>query len=387
MRGYKNQLQVMRVKSKRRVMAVLALLGFMNTAIADAHAQITVTGSHAVEYFARYVGDEFSKETPFPSPVFSTEGSEAGIKLLLDGDQKMHTDIVMSSRKIDPSELEGAKLKGVNDIIELGVGKDAIVLVNAKTGLPFRLTSQDLFLALAEQVPLNGRLVKNPYLTWNQIRATLPKQPILIYGPGATSGMRHVINEKVLQPVAERIGEYEYYAGKSIVIRQDGAYITIDDHEKNLLARVVTRKNALAIIPFGLYTKHSATLQCASVDGITPLYTTISSGKYPLSRDLYLYVSGFHIAEVKGLRDYVDLFLSEDMIGDSGHLHDMGFIPLPKKDRLMLRMEWLKTSRALSDFIFGGAPEGFILSVLACRGFEDNTGTFPERFVLKIGGV
>ena len=66
----------------------------------------------------------------------------------------------------------------------------------------------------------------------------------------------------------------------------------------------------------------------------------ISSGEYPVSRSLFFYTKNAHIEKVKGMEDYVDMFLSDQMVSDRGYLKNLGLIPLPA-DRLKAeRSEW-----------------------------------------------
>ena len=84
---------------------------------------------------------------------------------------------------------------------------------------------------------------------------------------------------------------------------------------------------------------------------VAPQPDTISSGEYPVSRSLFFYVKMAHLGKVAGLQEYVDVFLSEDMIGPGGILKDRGLIPLPTADREKLRSDWkAKKLLAASDF-------------------------------------
>ncbi|HCW92584.1 MAG TPA: phosphate-binding protein, partial [Flexistipes sinusarabici] len=44
--------------------------------------------------------------------------------------------------------------------------------------------------------------------------------------------------------------------------------------------------------------------------------------------------------KVPGIDAYVDLFLSEKMIGEYGYLKNIGLIPLPKEKREEVRKSW-----------------------------------------------
>ena len=63
---------------------------------------------------------------------------------------------------------------GVTDIVEIKVGFDGLTIANAAAGPDVKFTKQQIFMALAKQVPdKDGKLVDNPYKMWNEIDASL----------------------------------------------------------------------------------------------------------------------------------------------------------------------------------------------------------------------
>ena len=75
------------------------------------------------------------------------------------------------------------------------------------------------------------------------------------------------------------------------------------------------------------------TISAASIDGVDPEAEAISSGDYPIARSLWFYVKNQHAEDVPPMYDYVDMFMSEMMIGDDGYLRDIGLIVLPEEER------------------------------------------------------
>ena len=74
-------------------------------------------------------------------------------------------------------------------------------------------------------------------------------------------------------------------------------------------------------------------VQTATMGGIVPTQESIATGEYPVSRPLQFYVKGEHLGQIPGLEEYVDLFLSDDMVGDFGVLVENGLVPLPQAER------------------------------------------------------
>ena len=68
---------------------------------------------------------------------------------------------------------------------------------------------------------------------------------------------------------------------------------------------------------FGLsfYENNTDKLKVATVSGIKPSVETVAAGKYPVSRPLFFYVKKAHLGVIPGLKEYVEFFLSDKMIG------------------------------------------------------------------------
>ena len=71
----------------------------------------------------------------------------------------------------------------------------------------------------------------------------------------------------------------------------------------------------------------------ATVSGITPSTETIAKGEYPVSRPLFFYVKKAHLGVVPGLKEYVDFFLTDQMIGPDSPLAEYGLVSAPEAER------------------------------------------------------
>ncbi|MBF0335414.1 MAG: substrate-binding domain-containing protein, partial [Alphaproteobacteria bacterium] len=151
---------------KKTLAAAVATVAFASAA--EARDQIRIVGSSTVYPFSTTVAEQFGKSTSYKTPVIESTGSGGGIKLFCAGVGLGHPDITNSSRRIKASEVETCAKNGVTAITEVKIGYDGIVIANAKTASRFDLSREQVFLALAKQVPVDGKLVANPYKTWNQ---------------------------------------------------------------------------------------------------------------------------------------------------------------------------------------------------------------------------
>ncbi|MGM0537293.1 MAG: substrate-binding domain-containing protein, partial [Pseudomonadota bacterium] len=134
--------------------------------VAHARDQIRIVGSSTVYPFASYVTEEFGAVTENPTPVIESTGSGGGIRLFCNGVGEGTPDISNASRRIKLSELERCIENGVTDVTEVKIGSDGIVFAQSSTNDAIELTLEQLFLAVAAKVPVDGELVDNPYTNW-----------------------------------------------------------------------------------------------------------------------------------------------------------------------------------------------------------------------------
>jgi phosphate transport system substrate-binding protein len=312
--------------------AAAALAAFATNA--DARDQIRIVGSSTVYPFASYVVEEFGATTNHSTPVIESTGSGGGLKLFCAGDGMDTPDITNASRRIKVSEFKRCQDNGVKSITEAVIGFDGIVLANHVDAPQFKLTREQITLAVAAEVPKGGKLVKNPHENWSDIDASLPDEEILIYGPPTTSGTRDAFEELVMEAASE---DMEGYGGEYTKIRQDGAFVPAGENDNLIVQKLVQNRNALGIFGYSFLEENTDRIQGSIIDGVSPEPEAISSGEYPVSRSLFFYVKNAHAGKVPGLYDYVNLFVSEKMIGPMGYLKDLGLIPLPDERRAEIR--------------------------------------------------
>ncbi|UYG05309.1 substrate-binding domain-containing protein [Halomonas sp. LR3S48] len=312
--------------------AVMGVVG-----VAQARDQIRIVGSSTVYPFASYVTEEFGAVTDYPTPVIESTGSGGGIRLFCNGVGEGTPDISNASRRIKSSELERCEENGVTDVTEVKIGSDGIVFAQSSSNDALDLSLEQLFLAVAAKVPVDGELVDNPYEKWSDIDASLPDREISIYGPPSTSGTRDAFEELVMEAASE---EFEEYGDEAYTeIRADGAYIDAGENDNLIVQRLTEDTKAFGIFGYSFLVENPDALIAASIDGVEAESEAISAGDYPIARSLFFYVKNQHAEEVPPLYDYVEMFVSEEMIGEGGYLADIGLIPLPESEREATRQK------------------------------------------------
>lgn len=335
------------------VQPILAMLiGVAMVSGAQARDQIEIVGSSTVFPFATAVAEQFGRTSKFKTPVVESTGSGGGLKLFCAGIGLEHPDITNASRRIKGKEFKNCQAKGI-DITEIVVGFDGIVLANAKGAPQLNLTRQQIYLATAKMVPNPDKPcqsnwcepVKNPYVKWSDIDASLPDVKIEILGPPPTSGTRDAFQELAMSEGANKFPHMKKLkkADKSMwkkltrTVREDGAWIDAGENDNLMVQKLSANPKAVGVFGFSFLDQNSDRLKGAIVEGIEPNFENIADGKYGISRSLYFYIKQAHVGTVPGISEYVAEFTSEKAFSEDGYLVDKGLIPLPASERQKYR--------------------------------------------------
>lgn len=311
-----------------RLQVALVLTVLASPAWAD--GEIRIAGSSTLFPFVSAIAERFGQESGKPVPVVESIGTGAGIARFCEGAKPGTLDIATASRPIEPEETALCKSRGVGTIAEVPLGIDGIVLATAGPGM--NLTRQQLWMALAKKVPVNGLLAPNPYTNWKQIDAALPDEPILVLGPPSTSGTRDSFNELVMDKGCA--GSFPN-ADKKLcrTFREDGRFVEAGENDNVIVQRLMAEPGSLGLFGYSYLAANTDKIRGISIDGVAPDYKDISGGSYPLARTLYLYVKVGHVDRNPSLAEFVKAAADEKAIGPDGYLIPKGFIALPDKRR------------------------------------------------------
>jgi phosphate transport system substrate-binding protein len=324
------------------VMAAAAVAGTVSLAdAAAARDQIRIVGSSTVYPFTTAVAEQFGKSGAGKTPVVESTGTGGGMKLFCAGVGDAHPDITNASRAMKKGEFEDCQKNGVKEIVEIKVGIDGLTIAHSKAGAPLKLTMEQVFLALAEQVPdKDGKLVPNPNRNWSDVDKSLPNVKIEVLGPPPTSGTRDSFHELFLEVGAKNVAalkDLQKSDAKGFEklwksIRKDGAYVEAGENDNVIVQKLEANKNAFGIFGFSFLEENAAKLVGVHIDGVEPTYDTISSGKYKGARPLFIYVKKQHIGVVPGIDKFVAEYVSPKAMSKDGYLARKGLVALPKAE-------------------------------------------------------
>ena len=248
----------------------LALAAAVILAPALAQAAVTVKGSDTMVILSQRWAENYMKKNAGKKVQVTGGGSGTGIAALVNGT----TDLANSSRSI--KEDEKAKVRDRFNVLpaETTVAKDGVALyVNETNGVTQLSIAQlrDIF--------------QGDVTNWKQVGGA--DAPIVLYSRENSSGTYVFFKEDVLKGAD--------YAASAQTLPGTAAVVNAIAKEKNGIG-------------YGgaAYAKGVKELKVTGADGqgYTPSAENVKSGKYPLSRPLFVYSRGAPSGEAKAFLDY-----------------------------------------------------------------------------------
>ena len=324
--------------------STLAVAALCTAGPALARDQIKIVGSSTVFPYTQAVAEEFGKKSGRRPRWSSSTGTGGGMKIFCQGVGEANPDLTGASRAMKKSELEQCTKNGVTDITEIQIGYDGLSIAQSKKGKPIDLTKEQIFLALASEVPDGDKLVPNPYKKWSEVDKSLPDVAITAYGPPPTSGTRDAFVElamhegcKSLDYFKQKKGELEKDGFDKLVkekctpMRQDGPFIEAGENDNLIVQRIEADPNALGIFGYSFLYREPG--QAAGREGrwrCSRASTPSPTGSYGLSRPLFIYIKNAHRKVIPGLNEFVAEYTSDEAMGPDGYLHERGLVVLAR---------------------------------------------------------
>ena len=317
---------------KSFIIALATMAIFSTSSIA--RENVSIAGSSTVLPFATVIAEQLGKNPNYKTPVVESGGSSVGKKGVCDGTGTKYIDIGNASSRMKTKELKYCDKNKVK-VTEIKVGYDGIVLAVSKKGIQLKISKHDLGKALTAKVPVNGKMVDNPYKNWSDVNSSLPNIPIRVMGPPTTSGTRasfvEMVNQKGYCKKNKEVKALGYKSKKCRAMRTDGAFIEAGEQDNLIVQKLQQDAGTYGIFGFSYLDQNSDVLNGAIIDGGEPTFENIADGKYSVSRALYFYVKHSHLGVVNGIEEYMTEWTKH--WNEDGLLSDYGMIPMPKEER------------------------------------------------------
>jgi len=262
--------------------AVLVALPVFTGCSKDNGKKVVIKGSTTVLPITQKAAEAYRKNNKV-SITIEGSGSGNGIKALLDGS----TDIANASRAMKEKELKKAKEKGIQTK-EIACALDMIVpVINPKNPVKN--------LSLTQLKAIYDGSITN----WKQVGGKDAK--IVVISRDTSSGTYEVWHKKVM---------------KKTDVRKDAL---LQASNGAVASSVAGNDKAIGYVGYGYL---NDTVKAISVDKVQPTIASGKSGKYPISRKLFMYINEKTIsAEAKGFIDYILSAEGQKLVKEAGFLN------------------------------------------------------------------
>jgi phosphate transport system substrate-binding protein len=248
---------------------------------------VTISGSATVLPLVHSIVEKYYMENKEIGISIKGGGSGTGIAELID----QSSNVAMSSREIKPQEIESAKAKGITQK-EYVIAYDGITVIVHPANPVDSLTLDQLQKIYAGEI-----------VNWKEVGGK--DAAIAVISRDSASGTQEYFKEAVMKD--------KDFRSDMITQSATGAVIQEISQNEKAIAFIGTASQSGSIKNIGI-----------NVDGETvyPTHENILSGKYPISRALYLYTQDNPSQAVQDFIDYV--------LGPPGQqiVKDMGYVPL-----------------------------------------------------------
>lgn len=305
-------------------------------AIASSGSAISVTQSLARGFTMAYAGTV--------PPIVRPLGSTRALEMFCSGVGPDTPDLALVTRRMPRTLADACEANGVADVVELQIGRGAVVLA-VKRGDPApALTSRQVWEAIAAERALEEGFAPNRLARWSDIANGLPQGEIRFLVPDANSGTHALFEDFVLEGGCRWVKqirllfEASYRRTKCVTMRDDGRVRTVrsDELPSVLLA---SAPGTIGVVSFEQLHASGGNLIALSLDGMQPTAASIANLDYEHTRLLYLYAKRQHmrsergVGVVRGIREFLTEATSEAAIGPGGYLASTGLVPLSPVDR------------------------------------------------------
>lgn len=256
--------------------------------------------------------------------------------------------IAVTSARMRNAQGQQCSSNGVEHVIEIRIGRQAVVLSGVRGARVLKPSRHELYLALARVVPdpqAPSKLIDNPYTIWNQINPELGNDPIQIFGPPANTPLREPIDALVMEagcntyPWIKSLKDTDENRYELIChgMRLDGAYVEMQENDRLVQFGLAASPGSLALVSYPFYESQSSQLTASELEGVAPSTQSIEAGEYAAARTLYIYVNRDASRRTHNFWFFMTYFLGEGGIGRKGPLvRSAGLIHLSDRERLAL---------------------------------------------------
>ena len=315
----------------------ITAVAVMISSQAIARDQIKIVGSSTVYPYTTVVAERFGKQGKFKTPVVESTGTGGGFKSFCGGVGVQHPDMTGASRAIKKDEVELCIKNGVTEILELPIGNDGLTFAHSIKAKDANFTKAQLWKAIAHDVVVDGKLVKNPYKNWNEIDKSLPDLKIEVLVAPPTSGTRDAWDDLIMGKGCDEAFKKLADPKNCTKYREDAAVIEAGENDTLIVQKLGSSPNAFGYFGYSYLVANKDKIKAAKIDGIAPTIEGIQKYTYPVARPLFLYAKKAHATVIPGFKEFLTEYTGKTAVGSTGYLYKVGLVPNAKETEEKVR--------------------------------------------------
>jgi phosphate transport system substrate-binding protein len=270
---------------------------------------INIAGSSTVFPITDAMAEDFDAVASDVLVNVASTGTGAGFEAFCAGE----IDISDASRPISEDEIATCAGAGIDDILELQVGIDALtVMVHPSNDFATCLTIQQLFNLFSATRVTN----------WNQVDPAFPDEDIgdSLYYPGQDSGTYDYFVEVIIDEIDETASH-----------TSDG---TASEDDNLLATGIEGDPNSIGYFGFAYFQGAGAALKAVAVDGgegcVEPSFDAALDGSYaPLSRPLYIYTRESFLEDPESpVLGFLNFYMEQATV----LVEEVGYVSMPEDE-------------------------------------------------------
>jgi|GEM_PF-1301312 len=256
-------------------------------------------------------------------------------------------DVILTSHHLHSAISADCEAHGIQDVVRVELGRTALILATHSDSPVQSLTSRQVYLAVAREVPYKQEFARNASVRWADIDPALPQQDIRFQLPTREEGPRQLFNTMVLEngcraeASVKRIYEANARTLKCITARTDR--VREIQQPKAVQALLDAPIGTIGVLTQLDIAESGGRLVGIALDGEVPTYDAIMRASYASAASVWLFAKRRPVvtdddAKINDtVQRIVDFARSEAVVGPNGLLARHGIVPLPDKERELQR--------------------------------------------------
>jgi phosphate transport system substrate-binding protein len=318
---------------------------------------VDISGSSTVEPVSLIMAEDFNWLNRNWTYRVNGPGTTAGFEQFCNGE----TDVSDASRGIKDKEVETCAANGIEPV-ELKIGIDGLaVIVSTQNDTIECLDFRDLYAIFGKE--------SDGVRSWEEAAAFAaelgsdtvdwPSGDLAITAPGDESGTWGSFLEIALEDIQEERAEagHEEAVGEPYT-RAPGDIYVASPNDNVIIDGVGGNPNGIGFVGYAFATNNADRVRMVPIDGgdgacVAPDAETVAANRYPIARDLYIYVEGGRVDPTSpsynpALAPFVEFYLADE---GRDLVTWAGYVPLAPEALAETRAVWqeLKSSAGAAD--------------------------------------